>query len=87
MKELVFALPFKGKAHPGEGVEGKLAAKTTAAGQVLCTALTAKRVHAKAESRPGPRAIFESEVQNPYTLRGLATVARLPRSAYPLAEL
>jgi len=42
MKELVFALQFKGKAHPVEGVEGKLAAKTTAAGQVLRTALTAK---------------------------------------------
>ena len=31
MKELVFALQFKGKARPVEGVEGKLAAKTTAA--------------------------------------------------------
>jgi hypothetical protein len=62
MKELVFALQFKGKARPVEGVEGKLAAKTTAAGQVLRTALTAKGVQAKAaESRPGPRATFESE--------------------------
>jgi hypothetical protein len=42
MKELMFALQFKGKAHPIEGVEGKLAAKTTAAGQVLRTVLTAK---------------------------------------------
>jgi len=32
MKELVFALQFKGKARPVEGVEVKLAAKTTAAG-------------------------------------------------------
>ena len=32
MKELVFALQFKGKAHPVEGIEGKLAAKTSAAG-------------------------------------------------------
>jgi len=63
MKELVFALQFKGKAHPVVGVEGKLAAKTTAAGQVLRTALTAKGVQARAESRPGPRATFESEVQ------------------------
>lgn len=63
MKELVFALQFRGKAQPVEGVEGKLAAKTTAAGQVLRTALTAKGVQAKAESRPGPRATFESEVQ------------------------
>ena len=42
MRELVFALQFKGKAHPVEGVEGKLAAKTSAAGQVLRTTLTAK---------------------------------------------
>ena len=28
MKGLVFALQFKGRAHPVEGVEGKLAAKT-----------------------------------------------------------
>ena len=61
MKELVFALQFKGKARPVEGVEGKLAAKTTAAGQVLHIALTAKGVQAKAESsvpalrrRPAP---------------------------------
>jgi len=32
MKELVFALQIKGKARPVEGVEVKLAAKTTAAG-------------------------------------------------------
>ena len=34
MKELVFALQFKGKARPVAGVEGKMAAKTTASGQV-----------------------------------------------------
>ena len=63
MKELVFALQFKGKARPVERVEGKLAARTTAGGQVLRTALTAKGIQAKAEPRPGPRATFESEVQ------------------------
>ena len=63
MKELVFALQFKGKAHPVEGVEGKLTARTTAAGQVLRTVLTPKGVQARAESRPGPRATFQSEVE------------------------
>ena len=63
MKELVFALQFKGKAHPVEGVEGKLAAKTTASGQVLRTVVSPKGVQARCESRPGPRATFESEVQ------------------------
>jgi hypothetical protein len=80
MKELVFALQFKGEAHPVEGVEGKLTAKTTAAGQVLRTALTAKGVQAKAESRPGPRATFESEVQmtgvGPSSRAGASATAR-----------
>lgn len=63
MKELVFALQFKGKARPVEGADGKLAAKTSAGGQVLRTAVTAKGVQVKSESKPGPRATFESEVQ------------------------
>lgn len=78
MKELVFALKFKGKAHPVQGVEGKLAAKTTAAGQVLRTVLTAKGVQAKAESRPGPRATFESEVQ----MTGVGTFVENGRIRY-----
>ena len=63
MKELVFALQFKGKARPVEGSDGKLAAKTSAGGQVLRTTVTAKGVQVKSESKPGPRATFESEVQ------------------------
>ncbi len=63
MKELVFALQFKGKARPVEGADGKLAAKTSAGGQVLRTAVTAKGIQVKSESKPGPRATFESEVQ------------------------
>src|SRR5258705_2458418 len=78
MKELVFALQFKWKARPVEGVEGKLAAKTSAAGQVLRTALTAKGVQAKAESKPGPRATFESEVQ----MTGAGTFTESGRISY-----
>src|SRR6266481_1365419 len=78
MKELVFALQFKGKARPVEGVEGKLIAKTSAAGQILRTALTAKGVQAKAESRPGPRATFESEVQ----MTGAGTFIETGRISY-----
>src|SRR5438445_9843667 len=63
MKELVFALQFKGKAGPVEGSDVKLAAKTSAGGQVLRTAVTAKGLQVKSESKPGPRATFESEVQ------------------------
>jgi len=78
MKELVFALQFKGKGHPVEGVEGKLAARSTASGQVLRTALTAKGVQAKAESRPGPRATFQSEVQ----MTGAGTFTETGRISY-----
>ena len=78
MKELVFALQFKGKARPVEGVEGKLAAKTTAGSQVLRTALTAKGLQAKTESRPGSRATFESEVQ----MTGAGTFVENGRISY-----
>jgi len=78
MKELVFALQIKGKARLVEEVEVKLAAKTTAAGQVLRTAVTAKGIQAKAESRPGPRATFESEVQ----MTGAGTFIESGRISY-----
>ncbi len=78
MKELVFALQFKGKARPVEGVAGKLTAKTTAAGQVLRVALTLQGVQAKVESRPGPRATFESEVQ----MTGAGTFVENGRISY-----
>jgi hypothetical protein len=81
MKELVFALQFKGKAHPVEGVEGKLAANTTAVSQVLRTLLTATGVQAKAESKPGPRATFESEVQ----MTGAGTFIENGRISYARA--
>ena len=81
MKELVFALQFKGKAHPVEGAEGKLAAKTTASSQILRTAVTAKGVQAKAESRPGPRATFASEVQ----ITGAGTFVEAGRISYSKA--
>ena len=81
MKELVFALQFKGKARPVAGAEGKMAAKTTASGQVSRTVLTAKGVVAKAESRPGPRATFESEVQ----VTGAGTFVEAGRISYSKA--
>jgi len=62
-------------------VEGKLAAKTTASSQILRTAVTAKGVQAKAESRPGPRATFESEVQ----ITGAGTFVEAGRISYSKA--
>lgn len=76
----------QGQGTSVAGTEEKLAAKTTASGQVLGTALTAKGV-AKAESRPGPRATFESEVQ----ITGAGTFVKAGRIIYgkagrPVAE-
>ena len=81
MRELVFALQFKGKARPVAGAEGKMAAKTTASGQVSRTALTPKGVVGKIESRPGPRATFESEVQ----VTGAGTFVEAGRISYSKA--
>jgi len=50
MKEIVFALEFKGSAAQVPGAEGKLRAKTTASSQVFRTALTAKGVETALES-------------------------------------
>jgi len=78
MTELVFALQFKGKALPAEGVERKLTAKTTAGSQILRTTVTAKGIQAKLESRPGPRVTFESEVQ----ITGEGTFVEVGRISY-----
>ena len=63
MKQIVFALQFKGSAGPVPGAEGKLRAKTTASGQVLRTVLTGKDVQGTVEPAGGGSATFESEVQ------------------------
>lgn len=63
MRQLVFALQFKGSARPVPGAEGKLRAKTRATSQVLRTALTAKSVEGKLQSGRAGAATFESEVQ------------------------
>ncbi|MBI4610799.1 MAG: hypothetical protein HY726_17530 [Candidatus Rokubacteria bacterium] len=63
MKQLVFALQFKGTARPVPGAEDKLRAKTRASSQVLRTTLSAKSVQGKLQSGRGTTAAFESEVQ------------------------
>ncbi len=63
MKELVFALEFKGSAEPVPGAEGRLKAKTAAASQTLRTAMKADGIQTGVESAGGPAAHFESEVE------------------------
>jgi hypothetical protein len=61
MKQIIFALQFRGSASPL--ASGNLSAKTTARGQVLRTAIEAGRVSPSLEEVGGAAASFESEVQ------------------------
>jgi len=63
MKELVFALEFKGSAGPVQGSDNRLRASTSATGQVLRTLLKPDGVQPAIESAGGDSARFESEVE------------------------
>jgi hypothetical protein len=63
MRQLIFALQFRGSATPVPGAEGKLTTKTSARSQVHRTSLGAAGVHAALESGGGGSATFELEVQ------------------------
>src|SRR5262245_66523680 len=63
MKELVFALEFKGNAAPVPGSDKKLQAKTSATSQTLRSVLKADGVQATVESAAAGSAGFESEVE------------------------
>jgi hypothetical protein len=63
MKELVFALEFKGTAGPVPGSENRLRAKTSATGQTLRSVLKPDGVQAAIEPAGGDSASFESEVE------------------------
>jgi hypothetical protein len=62
MRELVFALEFKGTAAPVPGSADRLRAKTSAAGQTLHTVLKPDGVQAAIQPAGGDAATFESEV-------------------------
>jgi len=63
MKELVFALEFKGSAAPVPGSDKRLHAKTSATSQTLRSILKADGIQASVESAGGGSASFESEVE------------------------
>src|SRR5262245_14802418 len=50
MKELVFALEFRGSAAPVPGSDKKMKAKTSATSQTLCSLLKADGIQAAVES-------------------------------------
>ena len=63
MRELVFALEFKGTAAPVPGAANRLQAMTFAADQALHTALKADGVQAGIDRSGANTATFESEVE------------------------
>src|SRR5262249_36673500 len=63
MRELVFALEFKGTAAPVPDTSGRLRAKTFASDETLRTALKADGVQAAIEPNGPAVATFESEVE------------------------
>jgi hypothetical protein len=63
MRELVFALEFKGSAAPVSGSETRLRATTSASGQTLRSTLKPDRIEVAIEPAAGERATFESEVE------------------------
>lgn len=63
MRQLTFALQFKGSAAPVPGSETKLQAKTSASGQTLRTALQPNAIESRIDSLGPDVARFESEVQ------------------------
>jgi|SRR5712692_6861985 len=63
MKELVFALEFKGSAGPVPGSDNRLQARTSATGQTLRSVLKPDGVVASIEPAGGDPATFESQVE------------------------
>ncbi|OLC13704.1 MAG: hypothetical protein AUH29_12100 [Candidatus Rokubacteria bacterium 13_1_40CM_69_27] len=63
MKQLTFALQFKGNGAPVPGSDNRLRAKTIASSQALKAVLGATGVQATVEPMDRTTAVFESEVQ------------------------
>jgi hypothetical protein len=61
MRELVFALEFRGTA--GAGPDGRRRARSTAPSQSLTTVLAADGVHAGVNALDGEQAVLESAVE------------------------
>ena len=63
MRELVFALEFRGHAGPVPGSECKRQARSTAPSQTLSTVLEREGVRARVEALAGESAVLESRVE------------------------
>ena len=63
MREVVFALVFRGTAGPAPGSPGQRRARSTAPSQTLSTILGPEGVRAHLEPVAGDRAVLESRVE------------------------
>jgi len=63
MRELVFALEFRGQAGPAPGSSTTRHARTSAPSQALRTLLGADGVDSRVEPLPGDSAVLESRVE------------------------
>jgi hypothetical protein len=63
MRELVFALEFRGRATPMPGSEGQRQARSTAPSQMLSTVLGADGIRARVDTAAGESAVLESRVE------------------------
>jgi hypothetical protein len=63
MREIVFALEFRGRARPVPGSEKERRARSTAPSQMLTAVLEADGVRARIEALGGDAAVLESRVE------------------------
>ena len=63
MREIVFALQFRGKAGPVPGSESKRQARSVAPSQTLATVLGEDGVRSSVRQMPGEAAVLESRVE------------------------
>src|SRR6266550_5343639 len=63
MRELVFALEFRGRAAPVPGSDGKRQARSTAPSQTMSTVLGRDGVRAGVATAAGESAVLESRVE------------------------
>jgi hypothetical protein len=63
MREIVFALQFRGQAGPVPGSESQRQARSTAPSQTLSTVLARDGIHARIDPAAGESAVLESRVE------------------------
>ena len=89
MREIVFALEFKGSAGPGGGSAATRRARTSAPSQTLRTLLGPDGINAAVDPASGDEAVLESTVERSpdggFVEEGTITYGRLGRVSFSTA--